>query len=59
MSAEHPNPAATPTPCEDIQGDGRWMSLVCGIMLYFLLLDFSATFPLLLDVPKYKIGPTI
>ncbi|XP_019948677.1 platelet-activating factor acetylhydrolase IB subunit gamma isoform X1 [Paralichthys olivaceus] len=27
MSAEDPNPAATPTPCEDIQGDGRWMSL--------------------------------
>ncbi|XP_038566930.1 platelet-activating factor acetylhydrolase IB subunit gamma isoform X2 [Micropterus salmoides] len=27
MSAEDPNPAATPTPCEDLQGDGRWMSL--------------------------------
>ncbi|CAF98055.1 unnamed protein product, partial [Tetraodon nigroviridis] len=27
MNAEDPNPAATPTPCEDIQGDGRWMSL--------------------------------
>ncbi|KAF3692123.1 Platelet-activating factor acetylhydrolase IB subunit gamma [Channa argus] len=27
MSAEDPNPAATPTPCKDIQGDGRWMSL--------------------------------
>uniref|UniRef100_A0A8C2ZLX2 Platelet-activating factor acetylhydrolase IB subunit alpha1 n=1 Tax=Cyclopterus lumpus TaxID=8103 RepID=A0A8C2ZLX2_CYCLU len=27
MSAEDPNPAATPTPCEDTQGDGRWMSL--------------------------------
>uniref|UniRef100_A0A672MX10 SGNH hydrolase-type esterase domain-containing protein n=1 Tax=Sinocyclocheilus grahami TaxID=75366 RepID=A0A672MX10_SINGR len=21
------NPAASPTPCQDIQGDGRWMSL--------------------------------
>lgn len=31
MNAEDPNPAATPTPCEDIQGDGRWMSLVCKI----------------------------
>ena len=29
MSAGDSNPAATPTPCEDIQGDGRWMSLVC------------------------------
>lgn len=29
MNAEDLNPAATPTPCEDIQGDGRWMSLVC------------------------------
>uniref|UniRef100_A0A665WDK2 Platelet-activating factor acetylhydrolase IB subunit alpha1 n=1 Tax=Echeneis naucrates TaxID=173247 RepID=A0A665WDK2_ECHNA len=27
MSAEEPNPAATPTPCVDTQGDGRWMSL--------------------------------
>uniref|UniRef100_G3P458 Platelet-activating factor acetylhydrolase IB subunit alpha1 n=1 Tax=Gasterosteus aculeatus aculeatus TaxID=481459 RepID=G3P458_GASAC len=27
MSAEDPNPAATPTPCEDTQGDGRWISL--------------------------------
>uniref|UniRef100_A0A3Q3GAK1 Platelet-activating factor acetylhydrolase IB subunit alpha1 n=1 Tax=Labrus bergylta TaxID=56723 RepID=A0A3Q3GAK1_9LABR len=27
MSADDPNPAATPTPCEDTQGDGRWMSL--------------------------------
>ncbi|KAM8846437.1 platelet-activating factor acetylhydrolase IB subunit gamma isoform 1-T2 [Synchiropus picturatus] len=27
MSAEEPNPAATPTACEDTQGDGRWMSL--------------------------------
>ncbi|XP_005798787.1 platelet-activating factor acetylhydrolase IB subunit gamma [Xiphophorus maculatus] len=26
MSAEASNPAATPTPCEDSQGDGRWMS---------------------------------
>lgn len=31
MSAEDPNPAATPTPCEDTQGDGRWISLVCKI----------------------------
>lgn len=29
MSAEASNPAATPTPCEDSQGDGRWMSQVC------------------------------
>lgn len=27
MSAEEPNPAATPTPCADLQGDGRWMSM--------------------------------
>ncbi|KAM9798585.1 platelet-activating factor acetylhydrolase IB subunit gamma [Neosynchiropus ocellatus] len=27
MSAEEPNPAATPTACVDTQGDGRWMSL--------------------------------
>lgn len=27
MSAEDLNPAATPTACEDVQGDGRWMSL--------------------------------
>lgn len=27
MSAGDTNPAATPTPCEDTQGDGRWMSL--------------------------------
>lgn len=27
MSAEDPNPAATPTPCGDIHGDGRWMSM--------------------------------
>uniref|UniRef100_A0A3P8SMW9 Platelet-activating factor acetylhydrolase, isoform Ib, gamma subunit n=1 Tax=Amphiprion percula TaxID=161767 RepID=A0A3P8SMW9_AMPPE len=27
MSAEDSNPAATPTPCVDTQGDGRWMSL--------------------------------
>lgn len=27
MSAEEPNPAATPTACKDIQGDGRWMSM--------------------------------
>lgn len=27
------NPAATPTPCQDTQGDGRWMSLV--VLLYF------------------------
>lgn len=33
MSAEDSNPAATPTPCEDIQGDGRWMSLVREITL--------------------------
>lgn len=33
MSAEEPNRAATPTPCEDIQGDGRWMSLVCQTAL--------------------------
>uniref|UniRef100_A0A671T0F6 Platelet-activating factor acetylhydrolase IB subunit alpha1 n=1 Tax=Sinocyclocheilus anshuiensis TaxID=1608454 RepID=A0A671T0F6_9TELE len=25
--SEDSNPAATPTPCQDIQGDGRWMSL--------------------------------
>lgn len=27
MSSEEPNPAATPTPCGDIHGDGRWMSM--------------------------------
>ncbi|KAJ8005229.1 hypothetical protein DPEC_G00144470 [Dallia pectoralis] len=27
MSADDSNPAATPTPCVDIQGDDRWMSL--------------------------------
>lgn len=27
MSAGDNNPAATPTPCSDTQGDGRWMSL--------------------------------
>nr|ACI69705.1 Platelet-activating factor acetylhydrolase IB subunit gamma [Salmo salar] len=27
MSSGDSNPAATPTPCVDIQGDGRWMSL--------------------------------
>ncbi|KAM9488292.1 platelet-activating factor acetylhydrolase IB subunit gamma [Clarias gariepinus] len=27
MSNEDSNPAATPTPCTDIHGDGRWMSL--------------------------------
>ncbi|XP_036376436.1 platelet-activating factor acetylhydrolase IB subunit gamma [Megalops cyprinoides] len=27
MSSEDSNPAATPTPCVDSQGDGRWMSL--------------------------------
>ncbi|XP_052000049.1 platelet-activating factor acetylhydrolase IB subunit alpha1-like [Xyrauchen texanus] len=27
MSGEVSNPAATPTPCQDIQGDGRWISL--------------------------------
>lgn len=27
MSAEEPNPAATPTACGDIHGDGRWMSM--------------------------------
>uniref|UniRef100_A0A672KMF3 Platelet-activating factor acetylhydrolase IB subunit alpha1 n=2 Tax=Sinocyclocheilus grahami TaxID=75366 RepID=A0A672KMF3_SINGR len=25
--SEDSNPAASPTPCQDIQGDGRWMSL--------------------------------
>lgn len=34
MNAEDLNPAATPTPCEDIQGDGRWMSLVCKTRYY-------------------------
>ncbi|XP_013875943.1 platelet-activating factor acetylhydrolase IB subunit gamma [Austrofundulus limnaeus] len=34
MSAEHSNPAATPTPCEDTQGDGRWMSLHDGFVSY-------------------------
>lgn len=38
MSAEDPNPAATPTPCEDTQGDERWMSLVCEITLLYLLI---------------------
>ncbi|CAB1333903.1 unnamed protein product, partial [Coregonus sp. 'balchen'] len=28
MSSGDSNPAATPTLCVDIQGDGRWMSLV-------------------------------
>ncbi|KAI4904495.1 hypothetical protein NFI96_021699 [Prochilodus magdalenae] len=27
MSSGDGNPAATPTPCEDVQGDGRWMSM--------------------------------
>ncbi|KAL7875198.1 hypothetical protein SRHO_G00061680 [Serrasalmus rhombeus] len=27
MSCGDDNPAATPTPCEDVQGDGRWMSM--------------------------------
>ncbi|KAJ0000037.1 hypothetical protein NQD34_011879 [Periophthalmus magnuspinnatus] len=27
MNAEDANPAATPTPCGDIHGDGRWMSM--------------------------------
>ncbi|CAL1610399.1 unnamed protein product [Knipowitschia caucasica] len=27
MSADEANPAATPTACEDIHGDGRWMSM--------------------------------
>ncbi|XP_076008744.1 platelet-activating factor acetylhydrolase IB subunit gamma [Genypterus blacodes] len=27
MSAGEQNPAATPTPCADTQGDGRWMSM--------------------------------
>ncbi|KAK2855119.1 hypothetical protein Q7C36_006988 [Tachysurus vachellii] len=27
MSSGDSNPAATPTPCEDIHGDGRWISL--------------------------------
>uniref|UniRef100_A0A8C7Y5Z2 Uncharacterized protein n=1 Tax=Oryzias sinensis TaxID=183150 RepID=A0A8C7Y5Z2_9TELE len=27
MSGEDSNPAATPTECKDIHGDGRWMSL--------------------------------
>ncbi|XP_030640532.1 platelet-activating factor acetylhydrolase IB subunit gamma isoform X1 [Chanos chanos] len=27
MSCSDSNPAATPTPCQDTQGDGRWMSL--------------------------------
>uniref|UniRef100_A0A8C6KIQ8 Platelet-activating factor acetylhydrolase IB subunit alpha1 n=1 Tax=Nothobranchius furzeri TaxID=105023 RepID=A0A8C6KIQ8_NOTFU len=34
MSAESSNPAATPTPCEDTQGDGRWMSLHNGFVSY-------------------------
>lgn len=29
MSGEE-NPASKPTPVQDIQGDGRWMSLVSG-----------------------------
>lgn len=37
MSAEDSNPAATPTPCEDTQGDGRWMSLVCEIARFYHL----------------------
>ncbi|XP_026875255.2 platelet-activating factor acetylhydrolase IB subunit gamma isoform X1 [Electrophorus electricus] len=27
MSSGDSNPAATPIPCEDVQGDGRWMSM--------------------------------
>uniref|UniRef100_A0A9J7YC08 Platelet-activating factor acetylhydrolase IB subunit alpha1 n=2 Tax=Cyprinus carpio TaxID=7962 RepID=A0A9J7YC08_CYPCA len=27
VMSEDANPAATPSPCQDIQGDGRWMSL--------------------------------
>ncbi|XP_018587670.1 platelet-activating factor acetylhydrolase IB subunit gamma [Scleropages formosus] len=27
MSSEDSNPAAVPTPCQDVQGDGRWLSL--------------------------------
>lgn len=41
MSCADSNPAAMPTPCVDIQGDGRWMSLVCFsdkfLILYFNL----------------------
>lgn len=46
MSAEDPNPAATPTPCEDTQGDGRWMSLVCEttLILCLLLITWSLGF---------------
>ena len=29
MSSDDSNPAASPTPCQDIQGDGRWMCMVC------------------------------
>lgn len=32
VMSEDSNPAATPTPCQDTQGDGRWMSLV--VLLY-------------------------
>lgn len=35
MSAGEPNPAATPTPCEDTQGDGRWMSMVCDFYIIY------------------------
>lgn len=28
MSGEGENPASKPTPVQDVQGDGRWMSLV-------------------------------
>lgn len=45
MSAEDPNPAATPTACEDIQGDGRWMSLVCKIYYFcgsYIVLCFTS-----------------
>lgn len=40
MSAGEPNPAATPTPCEDTQGDGRWMSMVCDFFFFKLFIGF-------------------
>lgn len=34
MSSGDSNPAATPTACGDIHGDGRWMSLVSLLKIF-------------------------
>lgn len=47
MSGEDCNPAATPTPCKDTQGDDRWMSLVC-VLSNNILCNISATINVLM-----------